>query len=1065
MTRAFFCTHVLVCVFWVLPPTTNAQDSYDPRVCFYEHGNYAGTELCARESAQSMPAGWNDFVSSFKLFDGARVVAYENVTYDRYMGTYVSSTPNLSKNDVISSFKMIMPRERPRVCLYTGYRYTGTEYCYTQSPLVLFGAINNTTSSIRLHGEISVEVADASNNYGETTYIVHDIPHLDPSGRGDNDWDDQPSIDNLISWVGIHHYWETPLACFWTDKHYRGTRTCTTSNIADLREMHDRIHSFRVYGHTVVSLYEHSNYAGDRTRAMHDAYNMDFLRNEISSVTVSVRKTQDFACLYEFNTYRGTPVCAEAEGGSNSSNGWSDATLVRPSSMMTVGNVVVDFFPEKNFAGQSMSVYHSNDRFAEFTRPINDSFSYTRDWDNQVESFRVLPNRKFGTGTVGASDNYIRETELLEFNERLARSVPFSSIMQTHNSAIATNYGYNAQTVDGGLLGANQKHSLAAQLDMGVRFLEVDVYYHHEGGGAIGRGIRVCHVVDCGEQSQRQAFERMLTEVHNWLRGADEDDVIAILLENGFPQGSSISVVETIPIIGAVKANVDSDAIYKAARSVINTTLPNLVYTVQDAYDQGVLSLSGVGVGSVASTFTGIPRGCKHLPKNLTRQHIRAAGKRVLFILMHKTDNTKNCGYAGQGNNAFDGLVFTVKPYSNFSAYSDCNNTSVSVLTPRVDSNDRYYERVNESDHAIHNRRYTLAEEDSYMRCGGTGMSHDHMNWDDIRPVALSDWYGETQAGAIGPLLYGFLDYDDLPKPTAGAGCVSRKSTTDGSATSNPSHDEMIFELESCTTLLPYACQDEAPDSWFITVSAGPWSYGSVACSGEVPTTNFAVPWSKYQMVTLANATVEAAARPACSSSAGNCPANNQAWVNLRASNGQWLPLANIAGTFPTTGTLSSQFVIPNPAAPFDFDESNAKDNDTDVFSSIAVTAREENAFYELDLKGVYFIESIELWAVSAGWLLDVNNGGLSVFVSDIPIPELSRDAAGTGWQNVPTSVTEYSFPEDEPSSGIKVDGCGSQWQVCAGSIARKQTIWDLRSLKFMDIRINDRMNVVSPKR
>ena len=40
MTRAFFCAHVFFCAFWFLPPTTHAQDSYDPRVCFYEYGNY-----------------------------------------------------------------------------------------------------------------------------------------------------------------------------------------------------------------------------------------------------------------------------------------------------------------------------------------------------------------------------------------------------------------------------------------------------------------------------------------------------------------------------------------------------------------------------------------------------------------------------------------------------------------------------------------------------------------------------------------------------------------------------------------------------------------------------------------------------------------------------------------------------------------------------------------------------------------------------------------------------------------------------------------------------------------
>jgi hypothetical protein len=129
--------------------------------------------------------------------------------------------------------------------------------------------------------------------------------------------------------------------------------------------------------------------------------------------------------------------------------------------------------------------------------------------------------------------------------------------------------------------------------------------------------------------------------------------------------------------------------------------------------------------------------------------------------------------------------------------------------------------------------------------------------------------------------------------------------------------------------------------------------------------------------------------------------------------------LANLAGTFPSKGTPSSQYVIPNPAATFDFDMSNAIDNNTGVFSSIAVTSRQINAFYELDLRGVYFIDSIALWTVAAGWLLDVNKGGFSIFVSELPIPAMYRDVAGGGWQSVPSYVTEFSFPLGAHSTGV----------------------------------------------
>ena len=342
---------------------------------------------------------WNDNVSSLKVFDGAKVAVYENGAYDSYMGTYVSNTPSLSENDEISSFKTIMPREPPRVCLYTDLNYGGTETCYTQSPGALSGTMNNSISSIRLYGEIFIEVADASNDSGETHFIVHDVSQLDASGTADENWDDRPSLDDVISWVGIHKYWETPLVCLWEDEHYTGTRLlCTTSSIAELGGdgIDDKTSSFRVYGHTDVTLFDNANYAGNRTRAMHDAYDMDYLNDRINSMRLSVRKTQDFACLYEHGAYRGTPVCAEAEGGSDQKNGW-DTEVVGLSSIMTVGNVVVDFYPEENFGGQSMRVYQTHDRTQDLhSHKTNDGhFSYTRDWNDNIESFRVLPNSEF----------------------------------------------------------------------------------------------------------------------------------------------------------------------------------------------------------------------------------------------------------------------------------------------------------------------------------------------------------------------------------------------------------------------------------------------------------------------------------------------------------------------------------------------------------------------------------------------------------------------------------------------------------------------------------------------
>lgn len=90
-------------------PTAPSGPSGGPRACFYEHTGYGGASFCiaAGDSLGNFTsAGFNDVVSSIRLFGGASVQVCEHAGFGGSCVTWNSNKSDLTAsgwNDIISS--------------------------------------------------------------------------------------------------------------------------------------------------------------------------------------------------------------------------------------------------------------------------------------------------------------------------------------------------------------------------------------------------------------------------------------------------------------------------------------------------------------------------------------------------------------------------------------------------------------------------------------------------------------------------------------------------------------------------------------------------------------------------------------------------------------------------------------------------------------------------------------------------------------------------------------------------------------------------------------------------
>jgi hypothetical protein len=84
----------------------SAGPTSGPRACLFEHSGYGGRSICVPrgQSIANVGIGWNDRISSIRLYGSARIEACVDVNFDGCQ-RYDSNVANLgSYNDTFSSF-------------------------------------------------------------------------------------------------------------------------------------------------------------------------------------------------------------------------------------------------------------------------------------------------------------------------------------------------------------------------------------------------------------------------------------------------------------------------------------------------------------------------------------------------------------------------------------------------------------------------------------------------------------------------------------------------------------------------------------------------------------------------------------------------------------------------------------------------------------------------------------------------------------------------------------------------------------------------------------------------
>ncbi len=367
---------------------------------------------------------------------------------------------------------------------------------------------------------------------------------------------------------------EESKVCLYSNPEYQGLETCFTLGnhgwVGD--KINDKVSSIRLFGNAVATIYSDGGFRGQHSVVMANTYKMDAMDDAISSIKVSSRKTNNFACLFEHNGFRGTPYCLE-EGQSIDDLEKTVIGSNEGASLFVAGKAKVALYEYPNF--------DSSHQHSVMTRSSSNLGERPGEWqDDNVDSFKVT--KRFATDTEKAID----------LTEALSSQLPLThaQVLASHNSFNSTAY-FSGQLIPG----PNHRRSLAEQLQLGVRFFELDA---RKGNGY----TTVCHSFDCRFSSFNISLRRLLGEVDSWLKGADNNDVVFFFLQDDMSN--------------------DTEGYKQLERDI--KWMGSEVYTID---------------------------ACTTVPQNLTLKKIRDAGKRVFF---YKSSGTNGCNVAsgvmlGQG--------------------------------------------------------------------------------------------------------------------------------------------------------------------------------------------------------------------------------------------------------------------------------------------------------------------------------------------------------------------------------------------------------------------------------
>jgi hypothetical protein len=194
--------------------TTVAQEDQYRRggACFYKDIDFQGQKFCMGpgERLAMVPPGFNDSISSLRIFGRVEITVYRNRDYGEpslrlhddvaNLRTYQVS-PGHSWNDTISSIEVSNLRnygdyDRDGACFYKDADFKGEKFCLPKGDRMgqLPPGFNDSISSVRLYGRVSVVVYQNSNFGGPSLRLSDDCANLRSyQVRPGHSWNDQVS--------------------------------------------------------------------------------------------------------------------------------------------------------------------------------------------------------------------------------------------------------------------------------------------------------------------------------------------------------------------------------------------------------------------------------------------------------------------------------------------------------------------------------------------------------------------------------------------------------------------------------------------------------------------------------------------------------------------------------------------------------------------------------------------------------------------------------------------------------------------------------------------------------
>lgn len=168
--------------------------------------------------------------------------------------------------------------------------------------------------------------------------------------------------------------------CFWQDEFYKGNKFCYSNDTSMVtKSANDKFSSMKVYNGYYAEVFKHGNYSGNKSIIMINTPVLDYLKDDISSLKIKRRNSDDYACLHENKYFSGTPFCLEAGQQIGNLSGYND----KASGLTIYGNVEAIVWKDTDFKSSKEHLLFSEAKLE------NTDLNGGVDWQDNISSFKV----------------------------------------------------------------------------------------------------------------------------------------------------------------------------------------------------------------------------------------------------------------------------------------------------------------------------------------------------------------------------------------------------------------------------------------------------------------------------------------------------------------------------------------------------------------------------------------------------------------------------------------------------------------------------------------------------